>query len=206
MLRELVRHMFPRAVPADTLRLRYTFCLGGLAFTCLLTLGATGLLLLFYYAPTPSDAHQSIQYLEAEVWGGTFVRSLHRLASHGLLVLVGLHAVRVLLTGAFQAPRRFNWVVGCLLLFGCVVEAYLGYLLPMDQLGYWATLTGMELLRSLPLGGVVRAVLVPDAVGGALSLLRFFALHVAVLPLFLLSLSMLHFFVIRRQKGLLPYL
>ena len=96
--------------------------------------------------------------------------------------------------------------LGCLLLFLCVFEAYTGYLLPMDQLAYWATETGMELLRALPLGGAVRSLLVPDGVGGPLSLLQFYALHVVVIPIGVLGLSMLHFFVIRRQKGLLPYL
>ena len=123
-----------------------------------------------------------------------------------LLVLLALHTLRVILTGAFQRPKKLNWVVGCLLLFLCVFEAYTGYLLPMDQLAYWATETGMELLRALPLGGSVRSLLVRDGVGGPLSLLRFYALHVVVIPLCVLGLSMLHFFVIRRQRGLLPYL
>jgi quinol-cytochrome oxidoreductase complex cytochrome b subunit len=206
MVEELVRHLFPRAVPSGDLRLRYTFCLGGLAFTCLLVLAGTGLLLLFYYSPSPAAAHDSIQMLERDVWGGAYLRSVHRIASHALLLLLALHTLRVILTGAFQRPRKLNWVLGCALLLLSVFEAYTGYLLPMDQLAYWATETGMALLRSLPAGGALRAILVPDRVGGPLSLLRFFALHVAVIPLALLALSMLHFFVIRRQKGLLPYL
>ncbi|MBZ0090239.1 MAG: cytochrome b N-terminal domain-containing protein [Thermoanaerobaculia bacterium] len=206
MFKELVKHLFPRVVLERNLRFSYTLCLGGLAFTCLLALVASGLLLLFYYSPTPAAAHRSIQFLESAVWGGLFLRSLHRWSSHGLLVLLALHTLRVVLTGAFQRPRKLNWVVGCLLLFLSVFAAYTGYLLPMDQLAYWATLTGMELLRTLPLGSALRELLVPDGVGGPLALLRFFALHVAVLPLALLGLSMLHFFVIRRQKGLLPYL
>lgn len=206
MLKELTKHLFPRLVLKDNLRIGYTLCLGGLAFTCLLVLAGTGLLLLFYYSPSPVEAHASIQFLERAVWGGRYLRSLHRLASHGLLILVGLHTVRVVLTGTFQRPAKLNWVVGCLLLFLSIFGAYTGYLLPMDQLAYWATQTGMELLRSLPLGGPVRAVLVPDAVAGPLSLLRFFAFHVAIVPLALMGLSLLHFFVIRRQKGLLPYL
>lgn len=206
MVRDLVRHMFPRAVASDTLAITYSFCLGGLAFTCLMVLAFTGLLLLFYYSPSPLTAHDSIQFLEISVWGGRYLRSLHRLTSHALLVLLVLHTLRVILTGAFQAPKRLNWVIGCLLLVACLFEAYTGYLLPMDQLAYWATLTGMELLRSLPFGDAMRNLLVPDEVGGQLSLLRFFALHVAVIPLALLAMSMLHFFVIRRQKGILPYL
>jgi len=206
MLTELVRHLFPRLVREGDLRITYTFCLGGLAFTSFLVLNATGLLLLFYYSPAPPSAHGSIQFLETGVWGGAYLRGLHRLASHALLVLLALHTLRVILTGAFLHPRRMNWIVGCSLLFLAVFAAYTGYLLPMDQLAYWATQTGMELLRALPLGDSLRALLVPDDVGGPLSLLRFYALHVVIVPLLMLVLAMLHFFVIRRQKGLLPYL
>jgi quinol-cytochrome oxidoreductase complex cytochrome b subunit len=206
MLTELVKHLFPRLVRERDLRTTYTFCLGGLAFTSLLVLTVTGLLLLFYYSPAPQTAHASIQFLETGVWGGAYLRSLHRVASHALLVLVALHVLRVILTGAFLHPRRMNWVVGCLLLFLSVFAAYTGYLLPMDQLAYWATQTGMELVRALPFGDSVRALLVPDGVGGPLALLRFYALHVVIVPLALLVLAMLHFFVIRRQRGLLPYL
>jgi len=111
----------------------------------------------------------------------------------------------VILTGAFKRKQRLNWIVGCLLLFLAVCTAYTGYLLPADQLAYWATQTGMELLRALPGGGLVRSVLVPDTVGGPLSLLRFYALHVVILPAAMVVLTMLHFFIIRRQHGLLPY-
>jgi quinol-cytochrome oxidoreductase complex cytochrome b subunit len=206
VLKELVKHLFPRLVRASDLRLRYTFCLGGLAFTCFLVLAASGVLLLFYYTPSPERAHDSVRFLESSVWGGAYLRSLHRLSSHALLVLVALHALRVVLTGAFLHPRRMNWIVGCLLLLLAVSGAYSGYLLPMDQLAFWATTTGMELLRALPGGEALRSLLVPDGIGGTLTLLRFYALHVVVLPSLVLALTMLHFFVIRRQKGLLPYL
>jgi quinol-cytochrome oxidoreductase complex cytochrome b subunit len=112
----------------------------------------------------------------------------------------------VILTGAFVNPRRLNWLVGCALFFLSVATAYTGYLLPMDQLAYWATQTGMELVRALPLGDALRSLLVPDDVGGPLTLLRFYALHVVIVPLAMVVLTSLHFFVIRRQKGLLPYL
>jgi quinol-cytochrome oxidoreductase complex cytochrome b subunit len=206
MLKELVKHLFPRLVREGDLRITYTFCLGGLAFTSFLVLSVTGLLLLFYYSPAPQTAHASIQFLEASVWGGAYLRSLHRLSSHALLVLLALHTLRVILTGVFLHPKRMNWLVGCSLLFLSVFAAYTGYLLPMDQLAYWATQTGMELARVLPLGDSLRGLLVPDDVGGPLALLRFYALHVVIVPLAMLVLAMLHFFVIRRQRGLLPYL
>ncbi len=206
MLASFVRHLFPRVVLERNLRLSYTLCLGGLAFTSFLVLAVTGVLLLFYYRPAPGGAFESVLYLESDVWGGAFVRSLHRMASHALLVLVVLHALRVAWTGAFRPPREWNWVIGASLLFLAVAAAYTGYLLPLDQLAYWATQTGMELVRALPFGEALRALLVPDRIGGPLSLIRFYAFHIAVLPAAMLVLSILHFFHVRRQRGLLPYL
>lgn len=206
MIGEFARHLFPRAVLRRNLSVTYTFCLGGLAFTTFLTLVITGLLLMFYYRPSPEGAYGSILFLESAVRGGRYLRSVHRFASHALLVLILLHTLRVVLTGAYRHPRHGTWVVGTMILFLAVAEAYTGYLLPLDQLAYWATQTGMELLRVLPLGEALRALLVPDRIGGPLSLLRFFAFHIAVIPILMLSLMFLHFFRIRRKKGLLPYL
>ena len=206
MFTSFLRHLFPRLVRARDLRLTYTFCLGGLALTSFLVLAATGMLLLFYYRPSPGAAYESIVYLESEVWGGAYVRSLHRLASHTLLVLIVLHTLRVIWTGAYRHPRRGNWVIGAVLLLLAIAQAYTGYLLPLDQLAYWATHTGMELLRTLPFGESLRALLVPDRIGGPLSLIRFYAFHVVVLPLAILVLSVIHLFTIRKQQGLLPYL
>jgi quinol-cytochrome oxidoreductase complex cytochrome b subunit len=201
-----VRHLFPRFVLERNLRLSYTLCLGGLAFTSFLVLVVTGVLLLFYYRPSPEAAFESVVYLESSVWGGRWLRSLHRIASHALLVLIALHTLRVVLTGAYRPPKQGNWVIGASLLLLCVAQAYTGVLLPMDQTSYWATQTGMELVRALPLGNALRAMLVPDRIGGPLSLIRFFAFHVAVVPIAILVLSLVHFFTIRRQRGLLPYL
>ena len=126
---------------------------------------ASGMLLLVYYQPTPERAFNSVLFLESAVWGGKYLRGLHRLSSHALLILLFLHTLRVVLTGAYQRPRQLNWVVGMLLLLLCVFEAYTGYLLPMDQLAYWATQTGMELLLTAPFGGSIRELLVPDGIG-----------------------------------------
>ena len=203
---DFLRHLFPRVVLRENLRFTYTFCLGGLAFTAFLLLMATGLLLVFYYQPTPDRAFPSILFLESSVWGGKFIRSLHRVSSHTLLVLIFLHTLRVVLTGAYRKPREFNWVVGCLLLGLALFSGYTGYLLPMDQLSLWATQTGMELLAVAPLGEQARSILVPDGVGLPLSLLRFYDLHVVEQPEVNLSLSCLHFYRIRKNKGVFPYL
>ncbi|MHB8122073.1 MAG: cytochrome b N-terminal domain-containing protein [Desulfuromonadaceae bacterium] len=206
MITDFLKHLFPRVVLERNLRLSYTLCLGGLAFTAFLVLLVSGLLLLVYYQPTPERAFNSILFLESSVWGGKYLRSLHRVTSHALLILILLHTLRVMLTGAYQRPRQLNWVIGCMLLFLSVFEAYTGYLLPFDQLAFWATQTGMELLATLPFGTLLRSLLVPDGVGEGLSLLRFYALHIAIIPLGVLLLSFLHFYRVRKNKGVLPYL
>jgi menaquinol-cytochrome c reductase cytochrome b subunit len=203
---EFVRHLFPRVVLRKNLRITYTFCLGGMALSAFIVLVVSGILLLFYYVPTTDGAFASILYFESNVFGGRYLRSLHRIASHALLILLFLHTLRVILTGAFRPPREMNWVIGLSLLCLAVFEAYTGYVLPMDQLGLWATQTGMELIAVLPGGTHIRALLVPDGVGMPLSLLRFYALHIAVLPAAMVILIALHFYRIRRDKGVLPYL
>lgn len=206
MITDFLKHLFPRVVLKNNLKISYTFCLGGLAFTAFLMMLASGMLLLIYYQPTPERAFNSILFLESSVWGGKYLRSLHRLTSHILIVLMLLHTLRVVFTGACQHPRQLNWLIGCALLFLSLFEAYTGYLLPFDQLAYWATQTGMELITVVPFGAFLRTLLVPDGVGHALSLLRFYALHITIIPLFLLGLSFLHFYRIRKNKGVLPYL
>jgi len=206
LLNEFLSHLFPRVVLKRNLAISYTFCLGGLAFSAFLLLLASGMLLLFYYQAAPEKAYGSILFLEGSVWGGRYLRSLHRLCSHTLLVLLMLHTLRVVLTGAYQKPRQLNWVIGSLLLLLCVFEAYTGYLLPMDQLALWATQTGMELLATIPFGPQLRSILVPDGIGQSMSLLRFYALHIMLVPLAVLGLSFLHFYRIRKNKGVLPYL
>ncbi len=206
MINEFLMHLFPRVVPRKNLTVSYTFCLGGLAFTSFMLLAASGVLLLFYYQASPERAFSSILFLESSIWGGRYLRSLHRLASHFFLVLILLHTLRVVLTGAYQRPRELSWVIGCGLLLLAVFEAYTGYLLPMDQLALWATQTGMELAATLPLGSFVRNILVPDGVGQPMSLLRFYVLHIMLVPLGVLLLSFLHFYRIRKNKGVLPYL
>jgi quinol-cytochrome oxidoreductase complex cytochrome b subunit len=206
MSSDFLKHLFPRVVLEKNLRLSYTFCLGGLAFTAFLLMAASGMLLLVYYQPTPERAFSSILFLESSVWGGKYLRSLHRLTSHVLLLLIFLHTLRVILTGAYHRPRQLNWIIGMLLLCLAIFEAYTGYLLPMDQLAFWASQTGMELLLTMPGGSLLRGLLVPDGVGLPLSLLRFYALHIVIVPLGLLLLSLLHFYRVRKNKGVLPYL
>ncbi|ADU67314.1 Cytochrome b/b6 domain [Desulfurispirillum indicum S5] len=205
-LKDFLVHLFPRVVIRKNLRIQYTFCLGGLALTSFLMLLFSGFLLVFYYQPTSEGAYASILFLEEHVSGGKFIRSLHRMSSHALLILIFLHTLRVILTGAYRPPRQMNWLIGFALLCLALFAAYTGYLLPMDQLALWATQTGMELVAIVPGGGYVRDFLLPDGIGGTLSILRFYALHIVVLPVLMIILCALHFYRIRKDKGLLPYL
>lgn len=206
MFKEFIKHLFPQLVLRENLRITYTFCLGGLALTSFMLLVASGLLILFYYQPSPEKAFDSILFLESSVWGGRYLRSLHRLTSHFFLALVFLHTLRVIFTGAYRKPRELNWLIGFALLCLSIFAAYTGYLLPMDQLSLWSTQTGMELVNSTFLGNFVLNILVPDGVGQPISLLRFYILHIMLVPLSVLLLSFLHFYRIRKDKGVLPYL
>ncbi len=205
-MRDFIRHLFPRVVLKQNLQISYTFCLGGLAFTMFLVLLLSGVLLAFYYIPHSAEAYNSVLYIEEQVFGGHFLHSLHRTSANLYLSLLFLHTLRVIFTGAYRPPRQWNWVVGFLLLCLALFSGYTGYLLPMDQLALWATQTGMELVLVVPLGELFHAFMVPDEVGAPLSLLRFYVLHIVLLPLATLVLCAIHFYKIRRQKGVLPYL
>ncbi|MEJ2657264.1 MAG: cytochrome b N-terminal domain-containing protein [Desulfobacterales bacterium] len=206
LFNEFIRHLFPRVVRRQNLKITYTFCLGGLAFTAFMLLIVTGLLLAFYYQPSSKEAYGSILFVESSVPAGLYIRSLHRLASHAFLVFIFLHIMRVILTGAFRKPRELNWIIGFFLLCLSLFEAYTGYLLPMDQFAVWATHTGMELIKTIPFGKVIVQILAPDGIGQPISLLRFYILHIGIIPVTTLLLSFLHFYRIRQNKEVLPYL
>ena len=205
MFKEFIKHLFPRVTLKKNLRFTYTLCLGGLSFTAFIMLVISGVLLAVYYIPEPNQAYDSIIFIEENVTGGKYIRNLHRFSSNAFLILMFLHILRVILTGAFLS-RKYNWVIGLFLLFLSIFAGYTGYLLPMDQLSYWATQTGAELIKILPFGDYIYNIIIPDTIGGRLSLIRFYALHIIILPFLISTLSFIHFFRVRRDKGVLPYL
>lgn len=205
MFKEFIKHLFPRVTIKKNLKFTYTLCLGGLSFTAFLILIISGILLALYYTPEPDNAYNSIIFIEENVSGGKYIRNLHRFASNTFLVLIFLHILRVIYTGVFLS-RKYNWVIGLFLLFFSIFTGYTGYLLPMDQLAFWATQTGAELIKILPFGDYIYNILIPDGVGGRLTLIRFYALHIIILPVSIIILSFIHFFRVRRDKGVLPYL
>lgn len=205
MFKEFIKHLFPRVTLKKNLRFTYTLCLGGLSFTAFIMLVISGVLLAIYYIPEPNQAYDSIIFIEENVTGGKYIRNLHRFSSNAFLILMFLHILRVILTGAFLS-RKYNWIIGLFLLFLSIFTGYTGYLLPMDQLSYWATQTGAELIKILPFGDYIYNIIIPDTIGGRLSLIRFYALHIIILPFLISTLSFIHFFRVRRDKGVLPYL
>lgn len=205
MFKEFIKHLFPKVTIKKNLKISYTLCLGGLSFTAFLILIVSGILLALYYTPEPNNAYNSIIFIEENVSGGKYIRNLHRFASNTFLVLIFLHILRVIYTGAFLS-RKYNWVIGLFLLFFSIFTGYTGYLLPMDQLAFWATQTGAELIKILPFGDYIYNILIPDGVGGRLTLIRFYILHIIIMPISIIILSFIHFFKVRRDKGVLPYL
>ena len=187
-------HLHPRTIPTGAIRFRYTWCMGGIAATLFLVEVVTGTLLMFHYHPTPTQAYSDIVTLREAVPLGGVVRTLHRFASHGLILTVFLHMLRVFMTGSYQSPRRLNWVVGVLLLVLTHATALTGYLLPWDQSAYWTTTVVTQLSRDLPLLG-------SDSPPESL-LLRYYILHCVVLPITMTILILYHFWKVRRDGGI----
>jgi ubiquinol-cytochrome c reductase cytochrome b subunit len=159
----------------------------------------TGMFLALYYAPTPDHAYDSVQFIENQVTFGWFVRGLHHWGASGMVVAVGLHMLQVFLYGAFKPPRELMWMVGVVLLLLVLGFAFTGYLLPWDQTAYWATQVGINMVGTVPLvGDVLVKVMRGGETLGALTLSRFFAVHVLFLPAVIIMGIMLHLFILRR--------
>ncbi len=159
----------------------------------------TGMCLAIYYAPTPDHAYDSVQYIEREVTFGAFVRGLHHWGASAMVVAVGLHMLQAFLYGAYKPPREVMWMVGVVLFLAVLAFAFTGYLLPWDQNAYWATQIGINMVGTVPgIGNFVVRVLRGGDTLGALTLSRFFAVHVLFLPLMLAIGVMVHLFILRR--------
>ncbi len=199
----LILHFRPPVVKEKTLRFSLSWGLGGMAATLVLMQMATGILLKFIYVPTPVDAYASVQLIVNQVPFGRLVRNLHHWCANFLVVVLMLHMLRVFFTGAFHGPRQFNWIIG-LVLFAMVLAANLsGYLLPYDQLAYWAVTVFTAMLGYIPgIGSGLQQTLGNGAELGPRTLPFFFSMHTAVLPVLLTGLMGFHFWRIRKAGGL----
>jgi quinol-cytochrome oxidoreductase complex cytochrome b subunit len=196
-LRWVARHVLDRPVPVGV---TWFHCFGGLTFFTFLVLVVTGIVLAFYYVPSPDHARASVAWIDSSLPFGSLVRNLHRWSAYAMIVLVFLHMVRVFVHGAYRKPRELSWVVGVLMLLAVLALGFTGYLLPWDQKGYWATNVGINIAGSVPLVGPYLADLLRGGQElGALTLLRFYALHVFVLPLLVGGGLVAHFAMIRKQ-------
>ena len=199
----LVLHLHPPRVPAAALRFTYTWGLGGISALLALVLVTTGVLLMFRYEPTVERAYLSIRLLESQVPFGSLFRAVHHWSANLLVVTTFLHLLRVFLTGGFKAGRAVNWLVGTLLLVLVLALNFTGYLLPWDQLAYWAITVSTSLIGYVPIVGntIARFLLGGSQVGqGALS--NFYALHVAVLPVLVAVALSYHFWKVRKDGGI----
>ncbi len=196
-------HIHSAKVHDRTLKFRTTLGLGLLSFFMFIILVVTGVLLMFYYVPTPAEAYNRMLDLRGAVFFGDILRNLHRWAAHAMVLLVVLHMVRVFLTGAHKAPREFNWCIGVVLLLLTLFMSFTGYLLPWDQLAYWAIVVGTSIAGYAPVvGKSMQFVLLGDYSVGGEALLRFYVLHCVALPAVLLALVGAHFWRIRKDGGL----
>ncbi|MGH2577538.1 MAG: cytochrome b N-terminal domain-containing protein [Actinomycetota bacterium] len=193
-------HVYPVKVPRRVLSFRSTFRLGFIASVLFTILFVSGMYLMFFYHPAVPQAYFDMHLLATSVAFGQFVRNIHRWAAHLMVVVVVVHLLRVFYAGAYKAPRQFNWVIGVGLLVLTLLFSFTGYLLPWDQLAFWAITVGTNIAGYLPLmGDEARQMLLggPDVGGNAL--LRFYVLHIYVLPALLILLLAVHIWRVRKD-------
>lgn len=196
-------HIHPAKVKKEHLKFRHTYYLGFITFFLFVILVTTGIALMCYYRPYPQQAYQDMKDLQFVVFIGRFLRNMHRWAAHGMVVCVFLHMCRVFYTGSYKKPRQFNWIIGVFLLLLTLGLSFTGYLLPWDQLAYWAITVGTNIGSYAPfIGSQIREVLLGGHSVGEGALIRFYVLHVAVLPSLVILLTIVHFWRIRKDGGL----
>ncbi|MFC1997601.1 cytochrome b N-terminal domain-containing protein [Chloroflexota bacterium] len=205
VMNSLVLHIHPSKVSRPALKFSYTFGLGGLLMLLGSILGVTGVLLLFVYTPSPDAAYDSMVALQTEVYFGNLIRNLHHWSGNLMVVVGVLHLLRVFYTAGFTRPREFNWVMGISLLLLIIGANFTGYLLPWDQLAYWAVTVGTSLLSYIPiLGDPLTNLLLGGPEVGAATLTNFYGLHIAVIPLAIFGIVSFHIWRVRKDKITVP--
>ena len=193
-------HLYPVKIPARVLKLRYSFRLGFISAALFGILAATGVYLMFFYTPAVGSAYGDMQRIKTGVGFGELVRNVHRWSAHLMVLAVFLHMIRVFYAGAYKKPREFNWVIGVVLLLLTLGLSFTGYLLPWDQLSYWAVTVGTNLVHYVPfVGNTLQDLLIGGDQIGQPTLLRFYALHVAVLPATVVLVLSVHIWRVRKD-------
>src|SRR5881398_2654008 len=194
VLSNVFLHLHPAKINRDAVRYSYTWGMGGITFYLFIVLTFTGVLLMFYYHPSKVQAFRDVLYLEHDVPFGKLLRNMHRWAAHLMVIAVWLHMFRVFLTGSYKKPREFNWNVGVILLVLTLLLSFTGYLLPDDQLGFWAVTVGTNMARATPLLG--RSIVDDNA------LLRSYIWHCIGIPIIASIFMVLHFWRVRKDGGI----
>ena len=195
-LKSLEKTLLDEPIPGGA---SWIYVFGSATLFLFLLQAITGMFLAVYYAPTPDHAYDSVQFIEQQITFGWFVRGLHHWGASGMVIAVGLHMLQVFLYGAFKPPRELMWMVGVALFFLVMGFAFTGYLLPWDQTAYWATQVGINMVGTVPLvGDFLVHVMRGGETLGALTLSRFFAVHVLFLPALIVMGIALHLFILRR--------
>jgi len=198
-LKTVERTLLDEPIPGGA---SWIYVFGSATLFLFLLQAVTGMFLAVYYAPTPDHAYDSIQFIETQVTFGAFVRGLHHWGASAMVVAIGLHMLQVFLYGAYKRPREVMWMVGVVLFLLTLSFAFTGYLLPWDQNAYWATQIGINMVGTVPVVGefAMRVLRGGDTLG-ALTLSRFFAVHVLFLPAATATLILLHLVILRRVAG-----
>ncbi|MDP9297165.1 MAG: cytochrome b N-terminal domain-containing protein [Actinomycetota bacterium] len=193
-------HIYPVKVPAEIVRTRTTLRLGFIAGVLYAVLFVSGMYLMFFYHPAVPDAYFDMHTLSTSVAFGQFVRNAHRWAAHLMVLAVALHLARVFYAGAYKSPRQFNWVIGVMLLVLTLLMSFTGYLLPWDQLAFWAITVGTNIAGYVPVfGNQARSLLLGGNEVGGSALLRFYVLHIYLLPASMIVLIAIHIWRVRKD-------
>jgi quinol-cytochrome oxidoreductase complex cytochrome b subunit len=202
-LNTLVLHFRPKVVQERTLRFTLTWGLGGMAVVLVCLLFATGMMQKFAYQPVPDRAYESILHLQNDIFFGQLIRNIHHWSANILLIVVFLHFLRIFFTGAFHAPRQFNWIVGLTMFLLILGSNFTGYLLPWDQLAFWAVTICTGMLEYIPvIGEGLKQIILGGTDLGPATLTNFFTIHTAIIPACLLLLMPFHFWRVRKSGGL----
>ena len=193
-------HIRPRSLPEEATAWYYTMGLGWLSFFFFVLEAISGLILMIYYSPSPNEAYASMVQIMNDVPLGQLMRNVHRLGAHFMVAVVLLHMARTYFTASYKAPRQFIWVTGMVLLLFTLLLSFSGYLLPWDQLAFWAVTIGSSMADAAPgLGPAIGRLLRGGAEIGAGALLRFYLLHIFMLPMLTLILISIHYYAVRKQ-------
>ncbi len=195
-------HLRPRKIPARALHFTLTWGLGGAAALMIFLQLLTGLLLNFAYEPFPVQGYHSVQHIQTDLFLGQLIRNMHHWTGHFLVIVVSLHLLRVFFSGAYFSPRRRSWYSGLTLLFLVLIANFTGYLLPWDQLAFWAVTIAASMLAYIPIVGLQlqELILGGGEVNGA-TLHIFHSFHTTLLPLGFLFFMSYHFWRVRKAGG-----